>query len=64
MMSGLPLSERWEASWDAALAALTNAHRIGALSPDETARRRNAIAVERDLVTERLAFVVGRTQEA
>lgn len=63
-MSGLPLSKRWEASWDAALAALANADRIGALSPDETARRRNAIAVERDLVTERLAFLVGHTQEA
>ena len=64
MISALPLSERWEASWDAALAALANADRIGALGPDETARRRNAIAVERDLVTERLAFLAGRTQEA
>ena len=64
MMSRPPLSERWEASWDAALAALANADRIGALSPDETVRRRNAIALERDLVTERLAFLVGQTQEA
>ena len=46
------------------LAALANAYRIGALGPAETARRRNAIAVERDLVTERLAFLVGHTQEA
>ena len=64
MMSRLPLSERWEARWDAALAALANADRIGALSPDETARHRNAIAVERDLVTQRLAFLAGRSQEA
>ena len=64
MTSGLPPYERWKASWDAALAALTNANRIGALSPQETARRRNAIAAERDLVTERLAFIARRPQEA
>jgi hypothetical protein len=64
MRSGLRVSKHWEASWDAVLTALAQAARIGALSADETARRRRAIAVERDLVTERLAFLVGHTQEA
>jgi len=60
MRSGLRVSR----SWDAALAALAKAARIGALGPDETARHRKAIAAERDLVNEQLAFLVGRTQEA
>ena len=53
------LYERWAASWEAALAALRNASLTGALSTDETARHRSAIATERDLVIEQLTLLVG-----
>ena len=59
-LSRLPLYERWLRSWEAALAALTNASRTGALSTDEAARHRTVIATERDLVVEQLTLLAGQ----
>ena len=55
----VPVYRRWVTSWEAALAALTNALRTGALTPQEAARHRTAIATERDLVIRQLQLLAG-----
>lgn len=48
----LPVYRCWVRSWQAALVALADASRTGALSPAEATRHKTAIATERDLVIE------------
>jgi hypothetical protein len=49
--------ERWTASWETALAELTTASRTGALSANDSAAHRTAIAIEREIVTKQLRLL-------
>jgi hypothetical protein len=50
----------WLGSWETALVALATASRSGILSVKEAARHKETIAVERRLVTEHFARLIGR----
>jgi len=56
------LIERWSSSWQAALAALDAAARIGALTSAEVAAGRREIHVEQELITGELQ-VLGKRAE-
>jgi hypothetical protein len=57
--SFLALTQLWNGSWQASLAALDAAARLGAMSPGEAATRRSKIIAEREIVTDELREIAG-----
>ena len=54
-----PAYQRWLASWEAALAAVSIASQTGAISADDAVAHRNFVIAERELVTKQFTLLVG-----